>query len=200
MRRAILFSLPGILLIMLVLRLHAVIQRQLRVPTAAPVPTASPTEVPVPTETPAPPASATPVPPTAVPTLTPTPQPTAPAKPTATPQPQATPVPPTPTPIPGPIITNDKLGVGVYTSGIPYNVLVTMRPAMILLQDPDIRTVVPLRQYFPKALIVGRHYVPDGDFSLARCNDANEDHHAKGVAFADMLARGAVPLKNVVDA
>jgi len=82
------------------------------------------------------------------------------------------------------------------------NVVRTMRPAMILIQDPDPRTAGIYRVNFPRALIVGRHYVPNGDPLLANCNDPKEDHHAKGTAFADFIARTAVPLKqaNAVDA
>src|SRR5207248_670327 len=70
----------------------------------------------------------------------------------------------------------------------------------LLIQEPDPRSMPQLRTLFPKALIIGRHFVPDGDFSLANCGDAREDHKAKGVAFADSLARTAVPLKGIVDA
>ena len=195
MRRAFLFALPGLILILLVLGAHAFIQRQLE---AAAQPPATPTPVaPLPT----------PVPPTEVPTVAPSPTtpPTAAptVRPTNTPVPQPTSPPgppPTATPTPGPIVTNDKLGVGIYTSGLPFNVLRTLRPAMILVQDPDVHSAPELRSIFPKALIVGRHYVPDGDSSLAHCSDAGEDHRAKGVAFADNLARTAVPLKGIVDA
>ncbi|MFI5267531.1 MAG: PT domain-containing protein [Chloroflexota bacterium] len=200
MRRAIGFALPGIVLILIVLGLHALIQRQLQgiAPTlVAPTPTAAPA---IPSAVPS-------VAPTQAPTLAPTAQPTASpvatARPTNTVPPQATATPappPTATPTPGPIVTNDKLGVGIYTSAIPTNVLQTLRPAMILIQDPDPHSVGPLRKLFPKALIVGRHYVPDGDFTLAHCSDPKEDHYAKGVAFADMLAHAAVPLKNIVNA
>ena len=160
LRRALPFALPGVVLIVVVLGLHFFIQRQLQTAAAPakPSPVASPTLPPPPEPTVTPPL---------VPSVTPTPQPTVIAKPTleptkvpAPPQPTATPVPPTPTPIPGPVITDDKLGVGVYTSGLPLNVLVTLRPAMILLQDPDQRSVAQLRTVFPKALVVGRHFVP----------------------------------------
>lgn len=196
MRRTIVFALPGILLIVVALGLHAFIQRQLRT-TVAPPATATPVQVS------ATPAAAPTQQPALSPTPEPTPRPAATIQPTNTipPQPTSTPAPPpSATPTPGPIVTNDKLGVGIYTSGIPVNVLRTLRPAMILVQDPDPRSVPQLRQIFPKALIVGRHYVPDGDFSLAHCGDPKEDHKAKGVAFADMLARSAVPLKGIVDA
>jgi hypothetical protein len=200
MRRAIGFALPGIALILIVLGLHVFIQHQLQ--TAAPVATPAPAAA---TPTEVPPAAS--IAPTQAPTLSPTPQPTVQPVPTVRPTntvpPQATSAParpPTATPTPGPIVTNDKLGVGVYTSAIPLNVLQTLRPAMILIQDPDPQSVTPLRKLFPKALIVGRHYMPDGDFMLAHCNDPKEDHHAKGVAFADFLAHAAVPLKNIVNA
>jgi len=90
--------------------------------------------------------------------------------------------------------------VGVYTSGLPLNVLVTLRPAMILLQDPDQRSVAQLRTVFPKALVVGRHFVPDGDQSMPNCSNPQENARAKGIAFAQTVARSAVTLKNVVDA
>ncbi len=195
LRRALPFALPGIVLILLVVGVHLFVERQLR-RAAAPSPT------------PTPPVSLTPAPSTvtpAAPTITPTPQPTVVVTPTIEPTkppvaPTATPVPPTPSPIPGPVITNNKLGVGVYTSGLPLNVLVTMRPAMILLQDPDIRSVAALRTAFPKALVVGRHFVPDGDPSLPNCSNPQENPRAKGIAFAQTVARSAVPLKGVVDA
>src|SRR5712692_6038457 len=180
-RRALPFALPGIVLIVVVLGLHFFIQRQLqRAAPASPPPSvvASPTV-----------AAATATPPL-VPSVTPTPQRTVIATPTveptkipAPPQPTTSPVPPTPTPIPGPVITDDKLGVGIYTSGLPLNVLVTLRPAMILLQDPDPRSVAQLRTVFPKALVVGRHFVPDGDQSMPNCSNPQENARAKGIAF-----------------
>ena len=198
MRRALRFAVPGLVLILLARGLHLFIQRQLgtAAPPPAPSPTEAPAQVPVPSETPIPTA-------TVVPTTAPTAAPTAsvPPKPTSPPQPTSTPAPPpTATPTPGPIVTNDKLGVGVYTPGLPVPALRTLRPAMLLMEDPDPRAVSDLRAIFPKALIVGRHYVPDGDRSLANCSDPNEDHTAKGIAFADNLARTAVPLRQIVDA
>src|SRR5581483_674679 len=53
---------------------------------------------------------------------------------------------------------------------------------------------------FPRALIVGRHFVPDGDPALANCQDPTEPHEAKGEDFGQIVARMAVPLKGVVDA
>ena len=42
-----------------------------------------------------------------------------------------------------------------------------MRPGVVLVQDPSPDAAQQLRQSFPQALIVGRHFVPDGDGSLA---------------------------------
>ncbi len=100
---------------------------------------------------------------------------------------------------PASLSTADKLGVGLY-GGIPFDAMRSFRPAMMLVQDPDPNNTRSLRQMFPNALIVGRHFVPDGDASLAQCGNAQEDHHARGVAFADSLAATAVPLKGVVNA
>jgi hypothetical protein len=105
-----------------------------------------------------------------------------------------------PLPTPGtPIVTNTKLGVGLY-GGVPIDTLRTMRPAVFLLEDPDQQAARDLRATFPKALIVGRRFVPDGDGSLANCQDGAEDHEAKGAAFADTISRTAVPLKGIIDA
>ena len=103
-------------------------------------------------------------------------------------------------PIPGtPIVTNTKLGVGLY-GGVPIDTLRTMRPALFLLEDPDPQAARDLRANFPKGLIIGRRFVPDGDPSLANCQDGGEDHEAKGAAFADTIAKTAVPLQGVIDA
>jgi hypothetical protein len=187
-RRYVITSAAGLLVILLFVGAHFLIQRQLQAPTAAPAP--SPT-----------PVQATP---TTLATMSPTVQPLATATQTprpTTPQPTNTPAPPpTNTPTPGPIVTNDKLGVGVYTNGLPINVLRTMRPAMILVQNPEVTSMSALRQVFPKALLVGRQYFADGDPNLAHCSDASENHEAKGGAFADTIARTALPMKGIVDA
>lgn len=198
-RRAIGAALAGLLLIAVVLALHAAIQRQLKgaareaqaTPTV--VPTGAPsTATPAGTPTPVPTQSPTPEPTPSQPTNTPAP--TVPAAPTATPLPA-----PPPTPV-GPIVTDTKLGVGVYSSTMDMNTLRLLRPAMLLIQDPDPRTAQNYRVNFPKALIVGRHYMADGDPLLANCANGAEDHHAKGVALADYIAHTAVPLKGIVDA
>jgi hypothetical protein len=49
-------------------------------------------------------------------------------------------------------------------------------------------------------LIVGRHFVPDGDAMLAHCDDTAENHQTKGADFADFISHTAVPLKGVIDA
>lgn len=106
---------------------------------------------------------------------------------------------PFPTPSPDAIVGNTKLGVGLY-GGVPIDTLRAMRPAVFLLEDPDANAARDLRANFPKALIVGRHFVQDGDSSLANCQDGGEDHQAKGAAFADMISGTAVALKGIVDA
>jgi len=78
--------------------------------------------------------------------------------------------------------------------------LTSLRPAVILVQDPDVPSAKLLRATFPQALIVGRHYVPDGDPSLANCQNPAEPHEAKGQDFGQIVARRAVPLKGLVDA
>jgi hypothetical protein len=194
LRRTLLVALAGVLLILLVFGAHALIQHQLTAIVApAPTTTSTATATPVPTATP------TPTTPTAAPTATPGPPTNTPA-PTNTPPPTVTPFPTAPpTPV-GPIVTNTKLGVGVYSSTINAQNLAVLRPAAILLQDPDPRTAPDFRRLFPKALIVGRHFMVDGDPLLPQCSNPNEDHRAKGVFLADYIARTAVPLKGVVDA
>jgi len=76
----------------------------------------------------------------------------------------------------------------------------TMRPAVFLLEDPDANAARELRANFPKSLIVGRKFIPDGDSLLANCGDGGENHEAKGAGLADVIARTAVPLRGVVDA
>jgi hypothetical protein len=88
----------------------------------------------------------------------------------------------------------------VYTNGVPINVLRTLRPAMILVQNPELTSMSALRQVFPKALLVGRQYFADGDPNLAHCSDPAENHEAKGAALADTIARTALPMKGIVDA
>jgi hypothetical protein len=105
---------------------------------------------------------------------------------------------PSPSPL-APIVTTTKLGIGLY-GGIPFDSLVQMRPAVFLVEDPSPDAAQQLRQVFPKALIVGRHFVTDGDSSLANCSDGSENHQAKGAAFADIVAQQALPLEGVVDA
>ncbi|MBV8085784.1 MAG: hypothetical protein JO247_13325 [Chloroflexi bacterium] len=200
-RRSIALAVAGVAFLLLVVGLHFFVERQIQV-AAAPAPTVvAPTAVPTVQPTPPP----TVAPPTAVPTVVPTRPPataTRPPLPSNTPAPTNTPAPPpTFTPTPGPIVTNDKLGVGVYTSAIPFNVLRTLRPAMLLLQDPDPRTAQQLRPIFPKALIIGRHFVTQSDDALmAHCDRPTEDHMAQGVAFANYISNTALALKGTVDA
>ncbi|MHB8621074.1 MAG: hypothetical protein ACYDAG_16135 [Chloroflexota bacterium] len=195
-RRAVAILLVGILLVGGVFLLDRSIRARLsasaggRPPAQIARPTITPTASPTrATRTPRPSSTAT-LSPSSTPTASPTPIVT----------PSATPPPPTPTPTPGPIVTNDKLGIGVYSSNIPISTLRVFRPAMILIQDPEVNTAQVFRTAFPKALIVGRHFVPDNDPSLAHCNNPTEDHYAKGKAFADALAPTAVALKGVINA
>ncbi|MBV8087151.1 MAG: hypothetical protein JO247_20270 [Chloroflexi bacterium] len=104
----------------------------------------------------------------------------------------------TPAPI-APIQTSGKLGIGLY-GGIPFGSLLDMKPNVFLVEDPSPDASQQLRHVFPNALIVGRHFVQDGDPSLANCSDGSENHQAKGAAFADLIAQQAIPLKGVVDA
>ncbi|MBV9120542.1 MAG: hypothetical protein JOZ39_07520, partial [Chloroflexi bacterium] len=214
-RRALTGAVSGLLLIAVILGLHTALQRQLSNAAAPPLITPSATPPAGPSATPssiAIPGSPTP---TVAAAPSPTPEPTPPAATSTPPRPTATPGAPTatqppaatatpaptlpPTPV-GTVITDTKLGVGVYSTTMDMNTVRLFRPSAILIQEPDPRTAHNYRDNFPKALIVGRHYVPDGDPLLAHCGDPAEDHRAKGVAFADFIARSAVPLKGVVDA
>jgi hypothetical protein len=104
-----------------------------------------------------------------------------------------------PASLPAPILAGTKLGIGLY-GAVPMSTLAAMRPSVILVQDPDPPSARALRAVFPQALIVGRLFVPDGDPSLASCQDATEPHEAKGEDFGQMVARRAVPLRGIVDA
>ena len=65
------------------------------------------------------------------------------------------------------------------------------RPSIILLMDPNIDFAENVRKMFPKAFIVGRKYVADQPL---------DNPGERGRAFADEVAKVAVPLKGVVDA
>lgn len=126
----------------------------------------------------------------------PTPSPTATPKPSPTEVPIATPSPvPTPTPR-KPIEKVTKIGVGIYSRGGGHliDMLFQAKPTVILLMDPDIEFAQEVRRWFPKALIVGRHFVPNKE-QLYMDNPT-----ARGQAFADRVAQLAIPLKGVVDA
>ncbi len=97
------------------------------------------------------------------------------------------------------MVTSSKLGVGLY-GGVSIDPLAAMRPGAILVQDPDAASARLLRAAFPQAIIVGRHFVADGDPSLANCQNPTEPHEAKGEDFGQIVARRAVPLKGLVDA
>jgi len=143
------------------------------IPTAMPSSTA--TSVPVPTATIVVPATATP-------TLSFTATATPAAPPTA---------PPTSTPTRGPLRVT-KLGVGVYASGgaiLPD--MDRMRPSVILLMDPAVDFAREVRTRYPKAFIIGRHYVAEQPL------DRPEE---RGRQFADRVSQFAVPLKGTVNA
>jgi hypothetical protein len=106
---------------------------------------------------------------------------------------------PLPSSTPAVAVTSSKLGVGVY-GGVAMDPLETMRPGAILVEDPDPASARLLRAAFPQAFIVGRHFVPDGDPSLANCQNPTEPHEAKGEDFGQIVARRAVPLRGLVDA
>jgi hypothetical protein len=135
---------------------------------------------------------------TATPRITPTALPTATAQPTATPQPTSTPqstATPVPTPTPRqPVTKVTKWGVGLYRSGGHYmNSLFQTKPTTILLMDPTPGFAQEVRQWFPKAFIVGRIYLHETDQKL-------DNPVERGAAFADRVAATAVPVKGVVNA
>lgn len=190
-------------------------------PAASAVPTSAPSATGAassPTGAPAPAApSATRLPPTAAATGTPsarprillpdirnerppTPQPPAPVPTMApgTPGPTETPRPTSvPRPTPGPLMPITKVtkwGLGVYREGNEvFQDLYTAKPTVLLLMDPSEGWAKRLRETFPKAFIVARRF--RNEVSQPLDNPA-----ARGVAFADMVAQHAVPLKGVVDA
>ncbi len=167
--------------------------------TSAPSPTGTPTNrlwVPaIPNQ-----RAPTAVPPTPVPTATPvpatsTPRPTGPSP---TPGPTET---PRPTPPPGPtagpkvpITKITKWGLGVYMEGNEiFESLYVAKPTVLLLMDPSPGWAQRIRQWFPKAFIVGRRFRNEVSQPL-------DNPGARGAAFADAVAEHAVPLKGVVDA
>lgn len=99
---------------------------------------------------------------------------------------------PTPTPR-RPVEKVTKMGVGVYSRGGGHliDALLRAQPTIILLMDPDPGFAREVRQWFPKAFIVGRRYVADQPL---------DNPEARGTAFADFVAELAVPLRGVVDA
>jgi hypothetical protein len=175
-------------------------------PTAsAAAPTAPSTAVPAastgtPTARPrafAPLAPRDPVPPTASPRPRPTevPRPVGPSPtPRATDTPRPTP-PPAPTAGPRvPITKQTKWGMGVYREGNEvFDDLYVSKPSTILLMDPTDDWARRIRRWFPEALIVGRIFRHETAQPL-------DNPGARGLAFADEVARSAVPLKGVVDA
>lgn len=116
--------------------------------------------------------------------------------PTVTPSP-ATPETPAPTVTPRqPITKVTKIGVGVYSRGGGHliDMLFQAKPTVILLMDPDINFAKEVRRWFPKAFIMGRHFVSNQEQRYL------DNPSAQGQAFADRVAKLAVPLKGTVDA
>lgn len=66
-----------------------------------------------------------------------------------------------------------------------------LRPTVILLMDPTDEFAREVRRWFPKAFIIGRHFVTDQPL---------DNPEERGRQFADLVAQRAVPLKGVVDA
>lgn len=153
--------------------------------------TPTPTSRPIPSPSAAP--SATPAP-TATAVVTPTSTASPSATATATSSPTATTVPtstPTPTPTRGPLRVT-KLGLGVYASGGAVAAdMDRWRPSVILLLDPTVDFARYVRATYPKAFIVGRHFV---------ASQPLDNPGTRGAAFADEIATTAVPLKGVVNA
>jgi hypothetical protein len=138
-----------------------------------------------------------PVPPTATPRPRPTEAPR-PVGPSATPRATDTPRPtPPPAPTPGPRVPITKLtkwGMGVYREGNEvFDDLYVCKPTTILLMDPTEGWARRVRQSFPKAFVVGRVFRNEISQPL-------DNPGARGAAFADEVAKVAVPLKGVVDA
>lgn len=65
------------------------------------------------------------------------------------------------------------------------------RPSVILLLDPTVEFAKSVHAAYPKAFIVGRHFV---------ANEPLDNAGARGASFADEIAATAVPLKGVVNA
>jgi hypothetical protein len=134
----------------------------------------------------------------------PAPQPTAsprPAPPTPTPgppRPTDTPRPtPPPAPTPGPRVPVAKItkwGLGVYREGNEvFDDLYVAKPSTILLMDPTPGWARRVREWFPKAFVVGRLFRAEAAQPL-------DDPGRRGATFADAVARLALPLRGVVDA
>jgi hypothetical protein len=173
-------------------------------PTAsAAAPTAPPTAAPTGTATARPRAFAPIAPrdPAPPPTATARPRPTEAPKPLGpSPTARATDTPrPTPPPAPTagprvPITKETKWGMGVYREGNEvFDDLYVCKPTTILLMDPTEGWAHRIRESFPRALIVGRVFRNEVSQPL-------DNPGARGLAFADEVARSAVPLKGVVDA
>lgn len=85
------------------------------------------------------------------------------------------------------------MGVGVYTSGGGFllEAIYRLRPTVIFLMDPSLDFAREVRQWFPKAFIVGRRFVKEQPL---------DNPEQRGQLFADYVAEMAVPLKGIVDA
>jgi hypothetical protein len=126
------------------------------------------------------------------------PSPTPPPPTLGTPRPTDTPRPtPPPAPTSGPripITKTTKWGLGVYREGNEvFEDLYVAKPTTILLMDPTEGWAKRVRGSFPKAFVVGRLFRRENAQPL-------DNPGPRGAAFADEVARLAVPLKGVVDA
>jgi hypothetical protein len=186
--------LVSLILFGVVLLIGLVVRLSERPALAPPALVAAPTATPTASGTPAPTATRVPAPTaTRPPTASPTPTP----RPTQTPT--LTPAPPTPTPLPptptlGPVLRETKWGVGIYWGGNhQLEAAVRSGAGVVLLMNPDEGWARKVRQWFPKAFIVGRRALPQDQQPL-------DNPEQRGRAYADWVAELGVPLRDVVNA
>jgi hypothetical protein len=93
-----------------------------------------------------------------------------------------------------PVLKVSKWGLGVYREGNEiFNDLYAAKPTVLLLLNPSEGWARRLREWFPRAFIVGRRFHSEVAQPL-------DDPARRGAAFADAVAEHAVPLAGVVDA
>jgi len=86
------------------------------------------------------------------------------------------------------------MGVGVYglhAGDSELSWLLRAQPTIILLQDPDLNFARDVRQYFPKAFIIGRIFLAEQPL---------DNPEQRGIALADAVAEKAIPRKGLIDA